>query len=317
MTDAPEATAGRTLGPGPEPVHSGRMVSGVAFGLITALTWATWLVWTRQAMIYEMPVAWVGLLRNGGAAILLAPFWLRAGILPKGVPIWLLALMVFGAGPGFVLSVGIGTQLAPVAQVSVIMSGATPIIVAIFGYVLHREHFSRSRLIGIAVIIVALAAINGAALLQGEGLPWIAMVAGLSAATSWAVYTFTYPRTGLTPLRASALVGFWSTVLFIPPALFAGIEPLTQAEPTFLIGQLLAQGVLPIAVALVMFSETIKRLGPSRAAMFGGLVPAVVALMAVPVVGEPLEPRIVIGVALAFVGVSLASGALRLGDKRR
>jgi drug/metabolite transporter (DMT)-like permease len=293
---------------------TGPMMIGGLFGLVTVVIWASWLVWTRQAMLLDMPIAWVGVMRNAMAALILAPFWLKVGLLPKGLSPLLLALMVVGAGPGFVTAAGLGMEYAPVtAQVSIIMSGTTPVVVALMGYYLTGERYTKSRLLGIAIVLVALAALGGAAFLEGNGISWIAWIAGASAATFWSIYTFAYSRSKLTPFQAAGLVAFWSTVVFLPFALWSGTHHITEAAPAFLIGQFITQGVLPIAVALVTFSEAIKRLGPSRAAMFGGLTPAVVALVAIPVLGEALDLRTAIGVTLAFVGVSLASGAIRFG----
>ncbi|MFD2029738.1 EamA family transporter [Ancylobacter dichloromethanicus] len=58
------------------------------------------------------------------------------------------------------------------------------------------------------------------------------------------------------------------------------------------------------------FGVAIERLGSSRAAAFTGLVPALAALIAVPVLGEHPDTAAIVGVVATGIGVTLASGAL-------
>ncbi len=73
--------------------------------------------------------------------------------------------------------------------------------------------------------------------------------------------------------------------------------------------QVLAQGLLAGLVGMTLFAYGVRRLGASRAAAFISLIPGVVALMAVPMIGESVSAEAIAGIALVSLGVALASGA--------
>jgi drug/metabolite transporter (DMT)-like permease len=87
------------------------------------------------------------------------------------------------------------------------------------------------------------------------------------------------------------------------------IEALRQGHASEIAVQALMQGVLSGIVATILFAIAILRLGPSRAAAFAALLPALVALLAIPVLGEIPDALAVIGIAAASFGVAFASGA--------
>jgi drug/metabolite transporter (DMT)-like permease len=60
-------------------------------------------------------------------------------------------------------------------------------------------------------------------------------------------------------------------------------------------------------VAQLLFGFAVTRLGAPRAAAFSALIPAMVALLGVPLLGEWPEPSVIIGIAIVSLGVALAN----------
>jgi drug/metabolite transporter (DMT)-like permease len=87
------------------------------------------------------------------------------------------------------------------------------------------------------------------------------------------------------------------------------IETLQQGRTGEIALQALIQGVLSGVVATILFAVAILRLGPSRAAAFAALLPALVAILAIPVLGEVPDTLAIVGIAATSFGVALASGA--------
>src|SRR5262245_55867489 len=64
-----------------------RRLLGLGAALVTVVIWAAWMVGTRHAVTTGLDPAAVGVLRFAAPAILLLPVWLRAGLVPRGVPL--------------------------------------------------------------------------------------------------------------------------------------------------------------------------------------------------------------------------------------
>lgn len=289
-----------------------QMLIGLASATVTVLIWALWIVATRQAATVRLPAAWLGIFRFAVPAVVLMPFWWRDGLLPRGLDWRLLAVMVAGAGAPFFLVVAMGAAYAMAAEGAVLLGGTMPLFVAILSAVIYRERFSASRVAGFVLVLLAMAAIGGEALLGGHGVGRFLLTVG---AVLWAGYTVAFRRSGLDAVKAAGITAAWSTILLLPLALYAGVAPLAAVGPSVIIGQLIAQGVLTGIVAIVCYGVAVNALGPSRAALMAALPPALAALIAVPVLGEIPSPLAMVGIVLVVVGVALGSGAVALGRR--
>lgn len=282
------------------------VVVGVAAAAVTVLIWSLWIVAIRGAATVHAPVAWLGIVRFAVPAVALAPFWWKFGLLPKGVGFVPLALMVAGSGALYFVLIALGIAHASAAEGAVLLGGTTPLVAALLTAIVERERFGAGRLVGFALVVAAMAAIGGPAIASGEGLGRFLIVVG---GVLWAGYTLAFRRSGLPPLAAAGIIATWSTLLFVPFAVFSDPGVLLSS-PTLLLGQVIAQGVLTGMVALACYGLAVRHLGASRAALIAALPPAFATLLAIPILGETPTPLALLGVALAVVGVALASGAL-------
>jgi drug/metabolite transporter (DMT)-like permease len=251
------------------------------------------------------------MLRFALPAVVLAPFWWRLGLVPRGVSTALLAMMVAGAGAPFFVLVATGMHYASAAESGVLLGGTMPMFAAVLSAVIDRERFAWSRLIGFAFVLAAMAAIGGVALVQGDGAGRLLIVVG---AALWAVYTLAYRRSGLAPLPAAGIIAAWSSLLLLPFALFAGTEALLAAGSAVLLGEVVSQGVLSGIVALTCYGMAVRTLGASRAALLAALPPALAALLAIPMLGEVPSALTMVGVVLAVAGVALGNRGAKSGS---
>lgn len=293
--------------PAAPPSAAPSALAGAAAALLTVSIWGLWVVSTRHAVGDALPAAWLGLMRYGVPALVLAPFWWRGGLLPAGLDRRLLAVMVAGCGAPFFLTVSSGMASAPAAAIGVMLMGTLPFFAALFSFAMDGERFGRARLAGFAATLAALMLIGGPAWLAGTGYGQLVFPLG---AAMWAAYTLAFRRSGLPALQGAGLVAVWSSLLLLPLALVQGPQALLAAAPGVLAGQFVQQGVLSGVVALVAYGFAVRRIGPSRTAAFGALAPALAALFAVPLLGEWPDARLAAGVVLAVAGVALASGAI-------
>jgi len=154
-----------------------------------------------------------------------------------------------------------------------------PLVNVVFGLLIFKE-----RLNGLQVVAVALAATGTLYLtLQGEGVPWVALV----LAVSFSLYSVVRKVAEVGPM-----VGlFWETLLLLPMALvwlvwFSGTHFGTGPAP--LTGTALMAGAGLITVApLLLFATGVRRLYLATMGLLQYIAPTLSMLLAVLLFNEP------------------------------
>jgi drug/metabolite transporter (DMT)-like permease len=268
---------------------------------VAVLIWAGWIVAVRDAAARVGAVD-LAVLRYAIPAALLAPVWLRRGVLARGVAPWRVGVMTLGWGAPFVLMGAQGMKAADVSLFAAMVPGMMPLWLAALGAAFAGMRPSRAGLAGLGMIAaagaLALAGASGGSL---AGAPWLA-----AASVGWAAYALAFRGAGLTPVEATAIVAFWSTVGLAPvvAATGSGLEALPVGE---LAALALAHGVLSGVVSVAAFAAAVRDLGVARAAAFPALVPTLAVAGAWVWLGEAPGVMAAAAVALAAAGVALVN----------
>ncbi|MBB3772406.1 drug/metabolite transporter (DMT)-like permease [Angulomicrobium tetraedrale] len=290
-----------------DPSLADRLV-GIGAALLAVAIWGGWIVSTRHAVHGHLPPVTVGWLRFIVPATMLAPAWLRIGVWPRrGLVPFLFCF--FGSGALFFLVVGNAMRFVPAADVGPLLPGTMPLVVAVISVVVLRERLGLARALGFACIALGVLALGGRGVMFPQDGAWRGHLLLLCGATMWAGYTLAFRRTGMKATEIVGLIGLWSVIILTPFGLPGVVQAVSDGYGREVLLQLVVQGVLSGVVALVAFGIAIQRLGSSRAAAFTGLVPALAALIAVPVLGEHPDAAAIAGVVATGFGVALASGA--------
>lgn len=300
---------------------SPHLLIGCAAALAASVLGAGWQLATRHGVTTSLGPLDIALLRYGIPALVLLPLWQRVRWRPARLS-WPQFAMLFTGGLPFGLLVLAGAQHAPVAHMGVFMAGMTPVFTALVAKLLVRESLGGLRVLGLATIVAGVAMLGQSSF---EGGHWRGDVLFLCASLAWAVYTVAARRSGLGPWETAAVVNGWSAAALLVLLPWAGPVRLLAAPAADLLLQVAWQGVLAGLVAQVAFLTAVTRLGSSRAALSGALVPVLSALGGAVLLGEAVAWRTAIAVAVVCAGVVLASGALpvraaavaqRAGDTR-
>jgi drug/metabolite transporter (DMT)-like permease len=226
---------------------------------------------------------------------------------------WLgLAALVAGAGAPYALVAAAGLRLAPAAELSALNPGCVPLFVAAIAWAFARETVPATQKAGLALIVtgaVLLIAANAA----DAGETWTSSrvfgaMLSLVAALMWAVFTVVMRRADLDPLHAAALVSTGSLVIYLPIYFVWRGTTLAQVPLVDLATQAIFQGVLVTVVSLLLYGRALVLLGAARGAAFASLVPALSALIAIPLLGEWPSATDWLAIVLICAGVYLASG---------
>lgn len=304
----------RAPAPAAEPA-AGDPLKGYAAVAFAVAVWAGWIVATRDQVASLAPLD-IALMRYGVPALLLAPIWLRRGIVPRGEDPRRLAIMAAGWGGGFVVLTAKGLETVPTALFGPMVPATLPLIVAVWDLAVSRTPIGRERGLGLVLIAVSIGLIVGPAALRGDagffaGAPYLFL-----AACGWSAFTIAYRRSTLNGLEATAYVCLWSAPFLLIALAVFGTE-LPQASPAMIGWLLLSQGVLSGIGAVAGFTYAVRHLGVARTSSFTSLVPMGAALGGWAFLGEVPGPLDWASVAFACVGVALVNGAWgALGARR-
>ena len=286
--------------------------NGAAFGFAAVLIWASWSAVTRLAVTTSLDAWDIAALRFGVSGLLLAPVLFRKGLALDRLGWPGLGLLIVGGGVPYVFAAAAGLRFAPAHDQAALNPGFMPIFVALLAAPFLKERVTAIRKFGLVSICAgALVIVGWHATGWKEG--WATSrtfghALFLFASLLWACFTVVMRRAKLEPLHAAALVATGSFVLYMPIYLTLHGPRLASVPISDLTIQAAYQGILVTIVSLLLFGRSMAILGASGAAAFGALVPALSALIAIPLLDEWPSDTDWVGILLISVGVYLASG---------
>ncbi|AWI56416.1 DMT family transporter [Sinorhizobium fredii] len=283
--------------------------AGYAGAFVTVLIWAGWILATRHTAATNLGTIDLGLIRFGIPALVLAPVWLKTGLIPKSLPLTLLALMVTGSGAVFFQVAAFAIHATPAASVGVLLGGSMPLATAIIGMTLFRERPDRMRLLGFAAIVAGMTILLVRSLGAADASAWAGYLLLPAAATLWATYTHAFRHSGLNPLEGSALIAVWSFLLHLVLALVFG-STLGHVPAQEIGLQVMSQGFLSGLVAMLAYGLAVRRLGGTQAAAFTALTPVLAMIGGGILLGETIGPFEIAAAVVTAAGVALSTGIL-------
>ncbi len=287
-------------------------LKGAVFGFAAVSIWASWSVITRLAVTTSLDAWDIAALRFGVAGLLLSPVLVRRGLARDRLG-WLgLAVIIAGLGAPYALVAAGGLHFAPAHDQGALNPGCMPLFVALIAAIVLREKLSTTRKLGLSLILA------GALIIVGwHATAWSAAWSTsrtfgdalfLFAAFLSACFTVVMRQAKLEPLHAAALVSTGSLVIYLPIYLALYGTRLAQLPLAEITVQAIFQGVLVTIVSLLLYGRAVAILGAPGGAAFGALVPALSALLAIPLLGEWPNETDWVGIVLISAGVYLASG---------
>jgi len=280
---------------------------GALYGLAAVSIWSGWIVVARLGLLTSLTPWDIAALRFGVAGFLLLPYVLRKGLDLEHLGWVGVAALVLGGGAPVLLA-NVGLLFAPAAHAGALFPGVMPLMVAILAAAILHEAFTSTKTIGFALILPGVFGIAwgpGGAIGSKQG---IGHALFLGSALAWAFYTVAMRRARLDGLHAAAIAAVGALLLYMPVYLFAAGASLAKAPWSDIALQAFVQGLLTAIISLVFYGRAVSILGASSGAAFAALVPAMTALMAIPILGEWPTTIDWMAIISISVGVYVVSG---------
>lgn len=281
---------------------------GYVYAAIAVLIWSGFVIISRMGGVSDLSTYDIIALRYGTTAIIILPFILMRHRFWHLFERRRIALALSG-GLFYALCVFHGFHFSSATHAAILLPGMIPFTVTVMAYFALHEHISRHQWAGLALIGAGLMALATETIystpltILGDGL----FVLG---ALCWGVYTVQLKRLALTPLEIVGTLTFVTLVLYLPVYLLALPKHIATAPWQDIALQALYQGVLANCLQMFLYIRAVHILGASRMGMIMALVPAIAALSAGPILGEPLTTAILGGLLLVGLGVALSQKKL-------
>jgi drug/metabolite transporter (DMT)-like permease len=282
---------------------------GVACAIATVGIWSGFILISRaSAGSRSLLPSDLAALRFAVAAAIMLPvlLWrLRTQSFEAALGMrWQRALFVaLTAGCGFALFAFSAFVFAPVAHAGVLMPGALPFSTALVAWLVLHERVSRQRALGLALILAGIVTLGLGTFIGVDRRMLIGDLLFLCASTSWALFVVYARKWRLRPVEATIALSCGAALLYLPVYLLflpkrIGVAPLWEV-----LGQGFYQGTFSVVVSTIVYTRVLMTFGATRTAMITAVVPGTVALLAVPILGEPLSLAALLGLALVTAGM--------------
>jgi drug/metabolite transporter (DMT)-like permease len=234
--------------------------------------------------------------------------------IPYTRPVW---LAFFGMGllnnvVPFCLIVWGQTHIA--SGLAAILNATTPLWTVVVAHVLTAdEKMTGNRLAGVLIGFVGVIVMVGPALLSGVAASGLAQVAVVGAALSYAfagVFGRRFRRMQVPPLATAAGQVTASSLMLLPIAFFFERPWLLPFPDLPVWGAVLGIAVLSTALAYVLYFRILATAGATNLLLVTFLIPISAILLGSLVLGERLDSRHFVGMALIGCGLAAIDGRL-------
>ncbi|RVU18816.1 DMT family transporter [Methylobacterium oryzihabitans] len=289
--------------------------------LVLSVLWGGSFFFSGVALAALPPVTLV-VLRVGLAALLLNLVVVASGArMPRDRRVWVafLGMGLLNNAVPFCLIVWGQTHIA--SGLAAILNATTPLSGVVVAHCLTRdERMTGNRLAGVLVGLAGVVVMVGPSVLAGVGAALPAQLAVLAATVSYAfagVFGRRFRRMGVAPLATAAGQVTASTLMLVPVALLVD-RPWTLPVPGLPVwGAVAGLAILSTALAYVLYFRILATAGATNLLLVTFLIPVSAILLGTLGLGERLDPRHYLGMALIGCGLAAIDGRLLARVRRR
>jgi len=290
----------------------------VKFGTIDLALIMMTVIWGMNAVIVKLtytqipPMAFMAVRFVIAGALLLIILRVTEGSLRVDRRDWPKFLVAGMVGTGLYQPLFLTGLSMTSASVTALIIATSPIFVALINRVLGREILPPRGWLGIALTfagIILIVAASGDVTLSSQSFVGDLLI--LAGSFLWALYAVLAAplMARYSPLRVTAL----TTSIGAAPIIVIGL-PATLALDWSQVNLwgwsgLIYSALFAIVVGYIIWNNGVKKIGGTRTALYGNLIPVIGVITATLLLGEQLTPLKIAGAAVIFVGLHLARTA--------
>lgn len=274
---------------------------GYLYVAITMCIWGGFTITSRLNAIWHISPWDITALRFTLAFLILMPILLYkndTAFLFKKEP-FILAMI---GGVAYCLTCYSAFQFVPAAHAAVFLNGCIPLCTALAGFILYKQPFDQHTWLSLGIMLSAILVMS-ILMYEETGVAFgIGDLLFVLAAVLWGTFTVLLRQWKLSAWHSMAGVAIWSAIVYVPIYIVFLPKHLDQASSTHLVMQTLFHGIFVVIIATLAYVEAIKRLGAFKTGSIVTLAPFIAAIIAVPLLNEPLSIAMMCGLVGMGIG---------------
>ncbi|MFM6958035.1 MAG: DMT family transporter [Acinetobacter sp.] len=274
---------------------------GYLFVLITMCIWGGFTIFSRLNLHWHVSAWDLVAMRFAIAFLILMPILIYKKDLaflwhPRPV------VLALTGGLAYCLTVYTAFLQAPAAHAAIFLNGCIPLCTAVAAYLLFRQPFDKHTWLSLSIMLSALALMSYLMLHDQASVLGLGDLLFFISAVWWGIFTVLLKQWKLSAWHSMASVAIWSAIIYLPIYILFIPKHFQEAEPLHLLIQGLFHGVLVVIIATLTYVAAIERLGAFKTGSIVTLAPFMAAVIAVPLLDEPLNAAIACGLVGMGVG---------------
>ncbi|ESK56147.1 DMT family transporter [Acinetobacter tjernbergiae] len=274
---------------------------GYLFVLITMCIWGGFTIFSRLNLHWHVSAWDLVAMRFAIAFLTLMPILIYKKDLaflwhPRPV------ILALTGGLAYCLTVYTAFLQAPAAHAAIFLNGCIPLCTAVAAYLLFRQPFDKHTWLSLSIMLSALALMSYLMLHDQASALGLGDLLFFISAVWWGIFTVLLKQWKLSAWHSMASVAIWSAIIYLPIYILFIPKHFQEAEPLHLLIQGLFHGVLVVIIATLTYVAAIERLGAFKTGSIVTLAPFMAAVIAVPLLDEPLNAAIACGLVGMGVG---------------
>lgn len=211
-------------------------------------------------------------------------------------------ILALTGGLAYCLTVYTAFLQAPAAHAAIFLNGCIPLCTAVAAYLLFKQPFDKHTWLSLIIMLSALALMSYLMLHEQASAFGLGDVLYFLSAVWWGIFTVLLKQWKLSAWHSMASVAIWSALIYLPIYILFIPKHFQEAEPVHLLIQGVFHGVLVVIIATLTYVAAIERLGAFKTGSIVTLAPFIAAVIAVPLLNEPLSPAIMCGLVGMGIG---------------
>jgi drug/metabolite transporter (DMT)-like permease len=287
-----------------------KKILGVAAAVCLVVIWSGWIVVSRLGVTHHLTVYDLTGLRFSIAAMVILPYilWRRPW---RGLPPVRVFVLSATCGVPYALLGYFGFSHAPAAHGGIFMNGCLPLFTALVGWIWMGQRSRASQLVGLGIILlgVILVGYEGIAT-PGGGMTWLGDILFLLAISLFAVFMVANKAWGIKPGQVLFSGTIVSAMIYVPIWMLWLDSNLAAAPRSEIMLQGAYQGLVPSVMGISLANVAIRYIGANTTSVIIAAVPAVAALVAIPVLNEIPGLPTWIGMIAVTTGILMTLGII-------
>ncbi len=211
-------------------------------------------------------------------------------------------ILALTGGLAYCLTVYTAFLHAPAAHAAIFLNGCSPLCTAVAAYLLFKQPFDKHTWLSLSIMLSALALMSYLMLHEQASAFGLGDILFFLSAVWWGIFTVLLKQWKLSAWHSMASVAIWSALIYLPIYILFIPKHFQEAEPVHLLVQGVFHGVLVVIIATLTYVAAIERLGAFKTGSIVTLAPFIAAIIAVPLLNEPLSPAIMCGLVGMGIG---------------